>query len=236
MISAAMPATLAPFAAWRPCAHAQPWLRAAALRRARMLVSDERSLDSPALSILGAGVFSKFLDDLGGHASNRSPSVMSGVFQHALTRVSNARNAARETREMSIFTRERSTMNCTAEASDLLGVIAGAAGSKKERQLRAWRRLVSEFPRSTWTFNRVHDLFTCDPRARVRAREIEELRIAARVERRTTKTQAYHDDLVTRIETAIALSRARRTRPSVVSLRELLGGDRTHDRAVDQDS
>jgi hypothetical protein len=184
----------------------------------------------------GTPYFVRVLDDLGGNASNRSPIVISGVFQHVLTRASNAFTKAEETREMSIFTRERSTMDCTAEAADLLGVIAGASGSKKERQLRAWRRLVSEFPRSTWTFNRVHDLFTCDPRARVRAREIEELRITARVERRATKTQAYHDDLVKRIETAIALSRARRTRPSVVSLRELLGGDRRDDRALDEDS
>jgi hypothetical protein len=136
--------------------------------------------------------------------------------------------------EKSTFSRERDDMSFTSEASDLLGVIAGAGGTKKERQLRAWRRLSSQFPFSTWSFNRVHDLYTCDPRARVRAQEIEELRTVAGIERRATTEQVYHDDLVRRIETSIALSHARRARPTLISLREIVGDDRRSDRAVDE--
>jgi hypothetical protein len=246
-----MLATLAPFAAWRPRAGAQ-LLRCVpspgSLRRGapqRMPLSRGCSAGPvPGVhetSNKGTLHFFRISDDACSLNANRSPRVVD-VFQHVIASLFNARIAARETREMSIIAREKSdfsrehSMSFTSEAADLLGAIAGPHGSKKERQLRAWRRLVSEFPRSTWSFNRVHDLFTQDPRVRVRAQEIEELRIAARIERRATKTQAYHDDLVKRIETAIALSRARRTRPSVVSLRELLGGDRRDDRALDEDS
>jgi hypothetical protein len=218
-------------------------LRAVLIPRAEAPPLGVSSLDCRrAFPRLPAFLEGKVVDDDGRHGSNVWP-VAESVLRHWIALCSNVRIGSEETREMSSFSRENSVfsrehrdMSFTAEAADLLGVIAGAAGSKKERQLRAWRRLVSEFPRSTWSFNRVHDLFTRDPRARVRAREIEELRIAARIERRSTKTQAYHDELVRRIETSIALSRARRTRPSLLQLRELLRAAGECDRAVDQDS
>ena len=85
------------------------------------------------------------------------------------------------------------------EAADLLSKIAGEAGSKKERQLRAWRRLVARFPNSTWSFNRVHDLFTRDERACPRREEIAELQELAKVNETISLARQEYDEILSRL-------------------------------------
>lgn len=234
---AAMPMTLTPVSAWRPCAFAQ-LLRVPSpglLRRGapqRMPLSRGRSAGLlPGVhetSNKGTLHFFRLFDDAGRHGPNVKPSVV-GLF-HRFALASNACIAAQEEREMSPISRER-RMSFTTEAADLLGVIAGK-GSQKERQLRAWRRLVSEFPHSTWSFNRVHDLFTQDQRARVRAQEIEELRAIARAARdQITLARTEYDalrDRIERCERAISRPHSHNRRPTTHQLREIVpvvGGD-----------
>lgn len=139
---------------------------------------------------------------------------------------------------MSPISRERRIMSFATEAADLLGAIAGDSGSQKTRQTRAWRRLVAKFPESSWTFNRVHDLFTKDPRARVSAQEIEQLRDAARIHEEITLQRSEYDDLLARIERcerALAVSDAQFHRPTLDAYRSAVRGARGDRRAVDQD-
>jgi hypothetical protein len=91
-------------------------------------------------------------------------------------------------------------MDASVEAAGLLGIIAGDRGSKKERQRRAWRTLIARFPASKWTANRVHDLFTEDRRAVVRADEIAQLREAAKFSDSIPPMKAEFYDLIARVE------------------------------------
>ena len=73
---------------------------------------------------------------------------------------------------------ERKFMTASAEASTLLRQIAGRGDPgeyKKEAWARAYRRLSGQ-----WTFNRVKDLWREEPRAKVSADELNQLRAAAR--------------------------------------------------------
>ena len=72
---------------------------------------------------------------------------------------------------------ERSGMSASMEAAQLLRQIAGhgePGETRKAAWLRAYRRLSGQ-----WTFNRVKDLWRQEPRARVSADELNELRAAA---------------------------------------------------------
>ena len=72
---------------------------------------------------------------------------------------------------------ERNSMSASLEAATLLRQIAGngePGETRKAAWLRAYRRLSGQ-----WTFNRVKDLWRQEPRARVSADEINELRAAA---------------------------------------------------------
>ena len=69
-------------------------------------------------------------------------------------------------------------MNASAEASELLRQIAGKGEPgeyKKEAWNRAYRRLSGQ-----WTFNRVKDLWRQEPRAKVSAEELNQLRSTAK--------------------------------------------------------
>jgi uncharacterized protein HemY len=126
-------------------------------------------------------------------------------------------------------------MSVIAEAADLLGEIAGPDGSKKTQQTRAWRRLLAKFPASSWTPNRVHDLFTKDPRARVSAQEIDELREAARVHAEITMQRSEFSELMSRLESLehnLAVSDAEFRRPMRDAYREVLHGARRSGRSV----
>lgn len=65
-------------------------------------------------------------------------------------------------------------MSSTAEASHLVRTIGGNADSKKERRLRAWRKLSANF-----SWNRIVDLDRGALHARVSADELNLLRRAA---------------------------------------------------------
>lgn len=100
---------------------------------------------------------------------------------------------------MSLKARESEKMELGLEASDLIGAIAGG-GSSKQKTLRAFRLLRVAFPQSRWTFNRVHDLFTRDQRARVHGDEIEQLRQVARRHAQITLARSEYEQLIERIE------------------------------------
>ena len=78
---------------------------------------------------------------------------------------------------MSLILRERVFMSSLAEAQTLVRQLAQPARpgeSIKAAMARAARQLPS------WSFNRIHDVWTADTRIRVRADELDELRAAAR--------------------------------------------------------
>ena len=66
-------------------------------------------------------------------------------------------------------------MSSLAEASHLVRTIGGSADSKKERRLKAWRKLAQHF-----SWNRVVDLDRGAQHARVSGDELRLLRAAAR--------------------------------------------------------
>jgi len=84
-------------------------------------------------------------------------------------------------------------MNESVEASQLLRQIAGVGEPgeyKKEAWARAYRRLSGQ-----WTFNRVKDLWRCEPRARVSAGELNQLREIAQQNKAGTG-----NDLIKRLD------------------------------------
>lgn len=91
-------------------------------------------------------------------------------------------------------------MEAGSEAYGLIDAIAGAGGSSKQRTLRVFRLLRHAYPESRWTFNRVHDLFTRDRRARVHGDEIEQLRQLARRHAQITLARSDYEQLLERIE------------------------------------
>jgi hypothetical protein len=87
---------------------------------------------------------------------------------------------------------ERKIMSASAEASTLLRQIAGKGEPgeyKKEAWARAYRRLAGQ-----WTFNRVKDLWREEPRAKVSAEELNQLRTVAKV------TAGPGNDILARLE------------------------------------
>jgi hypothetical protein len=94
---------------------------------------------------------------------------------------------------------ERKGMSASLEAATLLRQIAGhgePGETRKAAWLRAYRRLSGQ-----WTFNRVKDLWRQEPRARVSADELNELRAAAQ------KTEAK-DEVLARLESVEQMLRA----------------------------
>jgi hypothetical protein len=86
---------------------------------------------------------------------------------------------------------ERKGMSASLEAATLLRHIAGhgePGETRKAAWLRAYRRLSGH-----WTFNRVKDLWRQEPRARVSADELNELRAAA-------QTTEAKDEVLARLE------------------------------------
>jgi hypothetical protein len=95
---------------------------------------------------------------------------------------------------------ERKFMSASAEASTLLRQIAGKGEPgeyKKEAWARAYRRLAGQ-----WTFNRVKDLWRQEPRAKVSAEELNQLRAAAKV------TAGADSDVLARLESVEQMLRA----------------------------
>ena len=91
-------------------------------------------------------------------------------------------------------------MSASAEASILLRQIAGKGEPgeyKKEAWARAYRRLSGQ-----WTFNRVKDLWRQEPRAKVSAEELNQLRAAAKV------TAGADSDVLARLESVEQMLRA----------------------------
>jgi hypothetical protein len=105
------------------------------------------------------------------------------------------------------------------EASRLLRRLAQpstAGESVKACQRRVYRRL------KTWTFNRVRDVWRPDPRIRVRAHEIEQLRMAA--ERRHADEAALADlralqQRIERLERVLAASNPTKRSPRLIAAR-----------------
>ena len=95
---------------------------------------------------------------------------------------------------MSTNATERDGMSALAEASMLLQEIAGPGEPgelKKAAFARAMRKLSGQ-----WTYNRVKDLWRQEPRARVSAEELNELRRIATVRARA----AVDRDVIARLE------------------------------------
>ena len=95
---------------------------------------------------------------------------------------------------------ERKFMSASAEASTLLRQIAGNGEPgeyKKEAWARAYRRLSGQ-----WTFNRVKDLWRQEPRAKVSAEELNQLRAAAK------QTAGANSDVLARLESVEQMLRA----------------------------
>jgi len=123
-------------------------------------------------------------------------------------------------KEVSNKATERSVMSASAEAADLLRQIAGKGEpgeTKKAAWLRAFRKL-----RGDWTFNRVKDLWRQEPRARVSAEELTQLRTVAK------QSTGGGDDILARTADALENVAARLDRldsdffgPDVSSLRDL---------------
>jgi hypothetical protein len=94
---------------------------------------------------------------------------------------------------------ERSGMSASMEAAQLLRQIAGhgePGETRKAAWLRAYRRLSGQ-----WTFNRVKDLWRQEPRARVSADELNQLRAAA-------KQTGARDEVLARLESVEQMLRA----------------------------
>jgi hypothetical protein len=70
--------------------------------------------------------------------------------------------------------RHAGTLTRVAEkVRELICDIAGDAGTDRQKEMRAFERIVERFPH--WTLNRVHDLHTMDARCRLWADELAEL-------------------------------------------------------------
>jgi len=87
---------------------------------------------------------------------------------------------------------ERGVMSASVEASLLLRQIAGN-GEPGETKKAAWNRAYRRL-RGEWTFNRVKDLWRQEPRARVSADELKQLRTAAK------QSAGAQDDVLARLE------------------------------------
>jgi hypothetical protein len=129
----------------------------------------------------------------------------------------------RSTMEKSGNALERSDMPALNEASELLRQVAGPEPweSKKDAWNKALRRLKGE----TWTFNRVRDLWRQEPRARVSADELNELRRVAAARQNAARGQL--DELLARIEALEARLNSIDPdfyRPHVDSLRRSVSG------------
>jgi len=109
------------------------------------------------------------------------------------------------------------------EASSLLRSLAApavAGESIKACQLRVHRRL------KTWSPNRVRDLWRPDPRARVQAHEIEQLRQAAAKRRADNEAGAELRELksrIERLENLLLNSDPEMHRPDLAALGQLRG-------------
>lgn len=84
---------------------------------------------------------------------------------------------------MSGFHTERPKMSAAVEAQSLMQQIGGMDHTKAAR-LRASSRL------HTWTMNRIRDVYYADPRIRISAEELDQLRAAARAR----KSEEYARD------------------------------------------
>lgn len=122
---------------------------------------------------------------------------------------------------MSTNSTERSVMSASAEAASLLRQVAGSGEPgelKKAAWGRAYRRLSGAF-----TFNRVKDLWRCEPRARVSADELEILR------RKAGEQSGAKDELgerIARLEAWAARSDPQFYSAHVAALRDLAGRGR----------
>jgi hypothetical protein len=97
-------------------------------------------------------------------------------------------------KEVSANRLERKHMTALVEASDLLRQIAGP-GEPGELKKQAWGRALRKLQGANWTYNRVRDLWRQEPRARVSADELTELRQAAK-----RPEAGASDDLLARLE------------------------------------
>lgn len=88
-------------------------------------------------------------------------------------------------------------MSAMAEASGLLRQIAGP-GEPGELKKVAFARVLRRLRGASWTYNRVRDLWRQEPRARVSAEELNELRRVARAKADHDKSIA--DDLARRVD------------------------------------
>jgi hypothetical protein len=100
----------------------------------------------------------------------------------------------RAMKEESANTTESSVMSAMAEASGLLRQIAGP-GEPGELKKVAFARALRKLRGASWTYNRVRDLWRQEPRARVSAEELNELRHAA-----GAREKAERDELAIRVE------------------------------------
>lgn len=85
-------------------------------------------------------------------------------------------------------------MSALAEASHLIKEIGGSAESKKERRLKAWRKVASHF-----SWNRIVDLDRGAQHARVSGDELNILRAAARQQEAESDGRRELRELVARI-------------------------------------
>jgi hypothetical protein len=125
-------------------------------------------------------------------------------------------------------------MSSTAEASSLLRRIAApteADGSVKAALQRAHRKL------STWSFNRVRDVFHADPRIRISAEEMDQLRAATRANEETDA----RDELLqiqarlAALEAALNATDEDFHRPQIDALRRLFTQSRAGRRPLAED-
>lgn len=88
---------------------------------------------------------------------------------------------------MSDKSSEKDRVSKSIEAHNLLLEVAGPQASVKQVLLAAHRKLAKH----DWSFNRVRDVYHKDPRIRIRADELAQLRLLADAKQQT----AGHDEL-----------------------------------------
>jgi hypothetical protein len=124
-------------------------------------------------------------------------------------------------------------MSALAEANYLVRLIGAGAVSKKDRRLRAWRKVAPHF-----SWNRIVDIDRGAQHVRVRGDELEILRAAARQqeegEREAQRKYQEIIDRIARLEARLLEIDPDFYRAEMSALRSVLGGAGDDDSAVDQ--
>lgn len=133
---------------------------------------------------------------------------------------------------MSEFKSEEGVVSALDEASGLIDEIGGNAGSKKEKRLKAWRKLAKHF-----SWNRIADIHRAsDLRVRVSGDELSILRAAARQENEATGEARREYRLVierlTRLEARLLAIDPEFHIESARALREAIAGSSDEDKPL----